>query len=494
MAESVMFEHPDLVAKKNQYKLIRDVLTGEEWLRTVCRTQGGATIGSYLPLPDTENSDDLNTERYVAYVQRATLFNATERTMNGMVGQVFSKPATADFPESLKFLQDDPSGNGVSLEQHAKKTLAEVVSMGRRGLWVDAPALNRAISKAEADSGEFRPVILSYDAEDILNWRTERINGKTYLTLVVLKEQFPIISEFALEWGDAYRELRLVDGVYMMRRWSNSETGANYSPGAWVVPTDADGKPFLEIPFYFVGIGDNDVTPDNPPIYSLASLNLAHFRNSADYEENVFMLGQATLWTAGMTDEALKANNGRIFLGSRGGISLPLQGQCGILQVEENGLVKEAMDQKESQMISLGAQLVTGSTVTKTATEVRQDKVTEVSTLAASARNTSEAYRRAFAACQKFMGTDDEIKFELSTDYDMARMTSQEILALVATWQSKLLTTEEVRNILRRAGFATEQLDKAILAGVAKNADEVIQKAETTDNRAKKQEDPSGVN
>lgn len=494
MAESVMFEHPYLVAKKNQYTLIRDILAGEEWLRTVCRNQGGTRLGSYVPLPQTENDVNANAERYYSYVQRATLFNATERTMNGMVGQVFSKPATSDFPESLKFLEQDPSGNGVNLEQHVKKSLGEVVSLGRRGLLVDAPTLGRPLSKAEADSGEFRPVILSYNAEDILNWRTKQVNGKTYLTLVVLRERFWIEGEFSMDESFAYRELRLIDGVYMMRRWENSKSGENYNPGDWVVPTDASGNEFSEIPFFFIGIGDNDVDPDNPPMYSLASLNLAHFRNSADYEENVFMLGQATLWTAGMTETTLKENNGKIYLGCRGGISLPLQGQCGILQVSENGLVKEAMDQKESQMISLGAQLVTGTTVAKTATEARQDKVTEVSTLAAAARNTSEAYRRAFAACQKFMGTDDEIKFELSTDYDMARMTSQEILAIVATWQSKLLTTEEARNIFRRAGFATDSLENAISNGVAKDADEIVQKAASTDNRAKKQEDPSGVN
>ena len=494
MSESVMFEHPDYVARKSDWTLIRDVLAGQRHLRITCINQGGTKLDSYVPMPDVESDAGKNSDRYKAYIGRATLFNATERTLYGMVGQVFSKPATADFPDALKFLEDDPSGNGVSLEQHVKKSLGEVVSMGRRGLLVDAPVLDQPLSKAEADSGEFRPVILAYDAEDILNWRTEQINGKTYLTLVVLREKFPIIGEFNLSWGYAYRELRLTDGVYMTRRWSVGTDSPNYQGGPWTVPTDAAGNSFSEIPFFFIGIRDNDVDPDQPPIYSLASLNISHFRNSADYEENVFMLSQPTLWTAGMTDVALKANGGKIYLGSRGGISLPLQGQCGLLQVSENGLAKEAMDQKESQMISLGAQLVTASSVTKTATEVRQDKVTEVSTLAAAARNTSEAYRRAFEACKKFMGSNDEIKYELSTDYDMARMTSQEILAIVATWQSKLLTTEEARNIFRRAGFATDSLENAINNGVAKDADEIVQKAASTDNRAKKQEDPSGVN
>lgn len=488
-------KHPDYAAMETRWALIRDVLEGEERIKSLCVTSGGTTSTTYLPLPQTESDETRAAQRYFSYVQRAVLYNATERTLFGMVGQVFSKPPTTDIPESIKYLQKDPAGTGVTLEQSAKRTLAEVLSLGRCGLWVDAPALDRPISIAERDSGAFRPTITSYPTEDIINWRTTRKGALTVLSLVVLRED-RIVSDdgFTVQKVDQWRELSLdSEGFYRVRVHYEGGKGEALTT-SYVYPTMVDGQRFSEIPFVFIGIQDNDVSMDRPPLYALASLNLAHFRNSADYEESCFMVGQPTMWFSGVDTAWIKdVWKGQVFLGSRGGIPLPIQGQAGLLQANENGIVKEAMDQKESQMIALGARLVQSTGITRTATEASQDKVTEVSTLAAAARNTSAAYEAAFDFCAMFSGDTSETKFELSTDFDMSRMTSQEILALVATWQSKLLTTAEIRDILRRAGFATESIEDAIKNGVAKDADEVIAKTET-DNRAKKQKDPSGVN
>lgn len=56
--------------------------------------------------------------------------------------------------------------------------------------------------------------------------------------------------------------------------------------------------------------------------------------------------------------------------------------------------------------------------------------------------------------------------FELSTDFEMAKMTSQQLLAVVTTWQSGLLATSESRSILRAAGLATLPFEEAKEAGV----------------------------
>ena len=153
-----------------------------------------------------------------------------------------------------------------------------------------------------------------------------------------------------------------------------------------------------------------------------------------------------------------------------------------------NTMCKEAMDQKEAQMVALGARIVRDPSVAKTATEVNSDKVTEISTLASGARNASAALRKAFEYAQRFIANTSKIVFELSTDFDMVRMTSQELLAIVTTWQAGLLATEEVRDIYTRAGYATLSMEDAAKKGVQKTPPAPVATegptAARTDNRS----------
>jgi len=472
-------QHPDYIEQSKKWILIQDVLKGELAVK--------AKTIKYLPLENSDNSADTTEfgKRYALYLEKAKFYNATARTLSGFVGQVFNKQATQEFPEKVKYLQDDPCGTGITLEQLAKGTLANTVSYGRCGLWVDFPETGGSYTAAEVKEKAIRPVITRYEPLNILNWRTTKLGAKTLLSLVVLREKVLVEdNEFESRYEDQFRVLRLTDGVYTVQIYKPW-----LSDSVWqkvVTPTDNAGKPFEEIPFVFIGIQTNDFVVDEAPLYDMASLNIAHYRNSADYEEACFMVGQPMIWYSGL-DEAWVRDvmKGTVRLGSRGGIPLPSGGAAGLLQVASNTMCKEAMDQKESQMIALGARIVRESNVAKTATEVNSDKVSEVSTLAAGARSTSSGLRNAFAFCQKFAGTNVEIKYELATDFDMTRMTSQELLAIVTAWQAGLIVTESVYDIFTRAGYVTMPLKDAQAKGLAMNPPVATDKpAAPTDNRA----------
>lgn len=478
----VDYKHPDYVKYDSKWTPIVDCLEGEIAVK--------AKTTTYLPLENSEASQEAYNDRYRAYLRRANFYNATARTLAGGVGQVFNKPPTMDIPEDVKYLVDDPSGTGVTLEQLAKSMLAGVMSLGRYGLWVDHPDTGGLVTQADKDSGLVRPVVKPYACKDILNWRTRKIGAKTKLSMVVLREKTVVSDEDSFEIVEEYqyRVLRLSsEGVYSVElyRKGKLETAG--------IPTKMDGTPFDEIPFVFGGITNNDSAVDEPPFYDLAMLNLAHYRNSADYEESVYMVGQPTVWYTGLDEHwARDILGGKVRIGSRGGVPLPPGATFGIAQVTETTLAKSAMDQKEAQMIALGARLVRDSSVAKTATEVNVDKVSEVSTLAASARNTSAAIRKAFEYCGMYAGKDlSGIKFELSTDFEMTRMTSQELLAVVTTWQAGLMPTEDAWDVLRRAGvvhtdYATAKERGVVQDPVAEAAkkEAAKQAAASTDNRA----------
>jgi hypothetical protein len=473
-------QHPDHIAYSAKWTLIQDVLKGEEAVK--------AKGTLYLPLENVENDQKKYENRYKVYLQKAKFYNATARTLDGFVGQVFNKQASQEFPENVKYLETDPCGSGITLEQLAKAILANLLSFGRCGLWTDFPQTNGSYTVEDVKKKAIRPVILRYSPIDIINWRTKKRGARTILSLVTLRERVLIEDEdsFTSRYDYRYRILRLNSKdeytVTLYEPWK-----ADAQP-AEVVIFDHNGQPFDEIPFVFGGIRTNDFAIDEPPLYDMASLNIAHYCNSADYEEACFMVGQPTVWYTVLDENWIKNTlGGTVRLGSRGGLPLPQGGSAGILQVQSNTMCKEAMDQKEQQMIALGARIVRDSAVAKTATEVTSDKVSEVSVLAAGARNTSALLQKAFEFAQKFSGTSEKIKFDLSTDFDMTTMTSQMLLAIVTTWQAGLMVSEDVHDIFIRAGFTQKTFEDAKKAGMLEKPPEPVatdSKAVQTDKQA----------
>jgi hypothetical protein len=251
-------------------------------------------------------------------------------------------------------------------------------------------------------------------------------------------------------------------GIYRVGIWRMPEGGTELVEVEFSNPVDARGTPFTEIPFEFVGAENNDDVVDIAPLDALASLNVAHYRNAADYEESCFMVGQPTPVIAGLTQAWKDANfkNG-IQLGSRAGIALPVGGSASLLQAAPNTMPKEAMEIKERQMVALGAKLIEQTAVQRTATEARQEYATEISVLGTCARNVASAYVDALKWCGMFAGTDEVATFELTPDFELGRLTSQELHEIVLTWQGKGLAWSEFRTKLRSAGLATLDDEKA---------------------------------
>jgi Domain of unknown function (DUF4055) len=116
--------------------------------------------------------------QYAAYKERAAFFNATARTAEGYVGLIFRRPTFIKIPESgglgsaLSEFVNDADLLGTPLVSYAKNVIGEVISVGRCGTLIDW----------EGDV-ENRVYVSLYSAENILNWRVERINGCNIVTM-----------------------------------------------------------------------------------------------------------------------------------------------------------------------------------------------------------------------------------------------------------------------------------------------------------------------
>lgn len=461
------------------YYLIRDVLAGELAIKGFLRSDGPSNATAfnngtmltvdnsvlsaarrYLPQPDASDNSSENLERYRAYVTRAVFYEVTGRTLEGMAGQVFLRDPVVALPSALEMMKTNADGGGLTLDQCADQAVRRALPYGRTGLLVDYPIQGAPLTKAVLAKGNIQPTFTVYDPWDIINWRVEKDGAKIRLTMVVLRESIDneIEDGFELSTQTQYRVLKLdPNGNHFVEMYSKGVNG-RFTPSVQTYPKDSKGKFLQEIPFRFIGSQNNNVSADKPPLYGMASINIAHYRNSADYEESCFIVGQPTPVFSGLTQDWVKnVLKDKIPLGARASIPLPENAKAELLQAAANIMPMEAMKHKEEQMVALGAKLVQLQKTVKTATEQIIETTSESSVLATVSKNVSSAFEWGLGIAAGYVGAAvDGIKYQLNKDFDLTSMTADDQNAIIQGWIQGALSFTEMRSGMRRAGLATQ--------------------------------------
>jgi hypothetical protein len=154
---------------------------------------------------------------------------------------------------------DDITLTGTSLDLFAYESMQEVLITGRYGILVD-------MADTEIRDKQ-RPYWAGYDAESIVNWTTDRIDGEEKLIRVVLcenSEEEDPLDQFAVVEEERYRVLSIEDGVYIQRVWAKGKLVRDAEALAQSKNAQAKGQPGSQ-----TGSVTKGVTPSSLP-YSLA--------------------------------------------------------------------------------------------------------------------------------------------------------------------------------------------------------------------------------
>jgi hypothetical protein len=216
------------------------------------------------------------------------------------------------------------------------------------------------------------------------------------------------------------------------------------------MPTDGSGKPWKEIPFTFLGSENNDASVDDAPLYDMAELNIAHYRNSADYEDSAYLVGQPMIWIAGLDEQWRDwIQESGLYIGARTPFLIPKGGSAGIIQAQPNTLAKEAMDSKERQMVALGARLIEQGSGSKTATQEQNENAAEHSVLSLVVSNVSEAYTRVLQWVAQFMNATGKPEYTLNQNFVRVQIDSNLLANLIKGVQAGLIPQSDFWRQLR---------------------------------------------
>ena len=394
--------------------------------------------------------------KYNKYISNAFFYGASGRTVDGLVGLIFSKPATVELSPQIEYLDDNADGKGTNLRAVAKTACNEAFITPRSGFLVDFPNVNQRFSALNAERMNLRPKILHYKFESIINWHFEVVNNVQKLVLLVLKEPVSIRTGFQIENKYQYRVLELIEGIYAQSVYNDS--GALTTEPS---PVLVNGNPSDEIPFYFVEVGAEGKSIIN----DLVDTNLHHYRSSADY--GAFLhISSFPIFTE--TGAAQGANNA-VGPGVKWNNPNP-EATFGVLQVDGNAdSHRLALKDDEERMAALGAeQLKPRVSGVESAEAKSLDQVAQNSTTADVAITVSNELTKAINFCARWRGAAEDIVYMLNIDYNPTGLSPQALTALIAVWQNGGISYETFYENLQKGEIArngiTSDEERALVA------------------------------
>lgn len=434
--------HPHYSAMYPAWEIVEDVERGTLYLRNE-----GA---KYLHQNFAERP-----QAYQARLGQAILFNAFSRTLNALVGMVFKRDVKLadDNPQPIVEHWENIDNAGTHGSVFAKEFFHAALRDGHAAILVDMPpALGEGATLA--DERGRRPYWVGYEAEQIINWRTEVIDGQTVLTLIVFHEcSLEPDGEFGQAEVERYRVFRLDGGVAVWQLYRKIER----ENGEDEIVLEAEGTTTLDrIPVAICYSRKEGVLQSRPPLLDIALLNLAHYNKYSDFS-TLLHLTLPLLCRKGHDP-----NSTTLALGPHTVIDVTTEGDVWYAEPTGAGLKPQAEDLAalEERMAKLGLALLSskGPQAQQTATEVILDNLQEQSDLATAARSCQDALELALGFHAAYLGLDGG-SVEMGSGASELTLTPEKMKLLIEAVGANVLSVETVQEIMLAAGELPEDFD-----------------------------------
>lgn len=476
---SVSTLHPQYIDFTPVWQKVRDASTGQRAIKARPKNDpvDGQDVSStstgfvcrYLPVYSPPQPD-----RYKIVLELARYFSMTGHTVDKLIGAAFNTKPDLAMPSYMSYLENNIDGKGNNIDQLAKEVCRNSTIAGRHFLLVDYPqAPGESVTAEEVKTLGLQPSIKQYIAEAVPNWDDE--TGR--LTYVVLAEAERTSTDMF------EHETQVSRRIYYLQRDKDEEgeefgdykckvqvvkNNAEFNENAGDEIKNAAGEVLDYIPGVFIGSEDNTASVDNPPIEGMADTNISHFQTDAAHRENLRLHGQLTLGiTADLSlTEWREANPNGVAVGANTGYFLGSKGGFHTASAPESSALPAALLDLKADMVSIGASLIDRGAGAKTAKEAGIEAKEQTSIMQNVVLNASDGITWCLQVCEQFISNKrpDDISYSISTEFFDSVIDPQMVMALLAAIDRKVVTREEVRDIMSNGIDGLEDPDGATKA------------------------------
>ena len=427
------------------WEIMKAVTSGTEYLRD--------NSEAFLPLEPREDYT-----AYLSRVNRAVFSPYTQRLIRAATGLIMRKPITLiGDPYWTDLFAKDVDGCGSDLDEYARRVLICSLTYGQSHILVDYPAPTGALSLAEERAQNRRPYWIEIDPTNIYGWRLDReVNYGSIIQARIAEKAVIPSGEFGEQ---VYDQVRVIEpGKYRVyRKVSPKKDLINLEDEAYAGNFDGpeDEKDYElvnsgefslgEVPLVSVYSGKTDTLTSKPPLLDIAYLNLAHFQRQADLIHSLHVASQPMLVLEGWDDQTKDMSIS---------VNYAMATQPGnkVYYVEPASSAFEAqtneIQELQLQMATLGISTLSQQKfVAESADARRLDRVDTNSMLSMVSLELEQKLQKVFNLSADYLGINPpEVK--ISRDFDIDRLIGQDIDALTALFDQKVIDREEFRDIL----------------------------------------------
>lgn len=451
------FVHPDYKYYKQDWDMLRDFVSGERRVKQM----------GPLYLPPLGNDAGSTYEEYKA---RAVYVNMVARTINGFVGTVFRrKIKLIGLSQSEVELFDSITLEGHSLNLFGKTLLAEIATVGRVGVLVDRDATGRGA-----------PYLTHYMAENILSWDTTKIDGKSQLSYVLLREA---VANLRVNNGGSfvtattgstnnsmsvrYRVLRLDEnGHYVQELYSTLDSGQSYNtrqtlsdvPFETIRPT-RNGAPLTYIPMVIIGPDSPSPDVQRSPMIDIVTVNAAHYRTSAQLEHGRFFTALPVYY---VQSSRTGTEQSEYVVGPSVVWEVGAGEKPGILEFFGTGLasLRESLVEKEEAISQLGGRIM-GIRAAATSEAEHIFILKQANEMAVLLNITESLADGLTTACRWYFDWESKprnVKVKVNQDFKSLMVGAREMRAVALLYQEGILPVEEVFRVFQDAELIEDEI------------------------------------
>ena len=440
------YTRPELRALMDELERSRDCFN-------LMRTGNGKnTLAKYLPQEMGEPD-----RCYEARLGRSTYTSVFRDSIRAFAG-VLSQYQLKELPVSFEDAEDNVDLLGSSTSKFLNVIDQLVLRDGGAAVLVDMPPADPEINSAREELDyEVRPYFIAIERSNLINWRTQMVNGREVIEQAVIRMLQELPSQegqFGAELEPVY--IHLYPGGFRKYRLERTAT-------SWRMVVIDEGVTTLDcVPLAWYGATGSKFGESDVPLVGLADLSVQHLQLRSDLAELIHKLSMPVPVRVGAPTDA-SGRTAPLTLGPNTAVDLPLEGSFAFAEPSGSSLAQhqEEINHVVKLMDRSSLAFLYGGESNRTATEVMLSGAQIQAQITTLIENKQSMFDELLYLWTKYTAeeVDDEAGLEISDNLIQRPMEPGETQALLGLFSSNALSHQTLLEELQRGHVLSDMLD-----------------------------------